>query len=220
MKEKIKTLLCSVLVFGATLSMGLFAGCDVQEGINQLKCKHEYGAVTVIEASTCSKKGKGEKTCTLCEKVETVALDLREHNLEQIARVDPTCTKAGTEEYTKCRDCGYTEKGIVSISPTGHKVVKDEGKEATCLENGLTAGEHCDVCGEVLLEQKEIVATGHVVVAVPEKSATCTEAGQTAGEACKKCGEVYSGCEEIPMTEHEYDEDGTCKDCGADQADE
>ena len=107
----------------------------------------------------------------------------------------------------------------MSISPLGHRVEKIKGVAVTCLENGKTEGEYCSVCDEVLLEQKEITATGHVVVAVPFKSASCTQTGTTAGEACKKCGEVYSGCQEIPKTEHDYNENGSCKDCGATQDD-
>ena len=142
MNKKIKTLLCMVAVACTAAFSSLAVGCDTFE---QFICEHEYGAVSVIEAPTCSKKGKGEKTCTLCEKVETVDVDCLEHNLVKVERVEPTCTKAGTEEYTKCRDCGFTEKGAVAIAPTGHTVVKDEAVKATFLESGLTEVDHCSV---------------------------------------------------------------------------
>ena len=208
--KKIKTLFCLMAIACTSLFAAFLTGCN---SLDQLKCKHEWSAVNVLEPSTCTEKGKGEKVCKLCEKVETVKLDF-EHEPMVIEAVKPTCTEKGRTDYVVCYACETVLVPYAELSPTGHKVVKDEAVAVTCLKDGLTEGEHCEVCKVVLLEQKKIVATGHNIVAYPEQPPTCTEVGYTAGEACKNCG-AYDTREEISaLGEHDFSNGNLCANCG------
>lgn len=215
--KKIKTLFCLMAIACTSLFAAFLTGCN---SLDQLKCKHEWSAVKVIEPSTCTEKGKGEKTCKLCEKVETVKLDF-EHVPTVIEAIKPTCTEKGRTDYVVCYACEKVLVPYAELSPTGHKVVKDEAVAVTCLKNGLTEGEHCEICKVVLLEQKKIVATGHNIVYYPEQAPTCTEAGYTAGEVCKNCG-AYDTREEIPELGHDYNSGSIggniCANCGQGKA--
>lgn len=217
MKKNFKTILCTVAVFAATLSLGLFAGCDVKEKINQLKCEHEFGEVVVIEESTCSQKGKGEKTCTKCEKVEEVKLDLADHVAIVVDGVSATCTKTGLTNGTKCSVCEEVIVAQQEIPASGHRVVVDDSVEATCLESGLTAGEHCgrEDCGEILKAQEKIPATGHNLVILEAVEPTCTTEGKTQGVWCDKCETIFTEQESIATTDHVDDNgDYACDNCG------
>ena len=200
-----------MMIVCTSIFASLAVGCGT---FDQLICEHEYGAVVPIEFSTCTKKGKGEKTCKHCEKVETVELDYEKHTPVTVAKVEATCTEAGRTDYTVCYVCEKVLAPSAVISPLGHTVVKDKAVAATCLENGLTEGEHCGRCGEVFVAQKEIEATGHVVVEVEAKAATCTEAGYTAGQKCENCDQGYAGCEKIPETGHNFNGGNKCVYCG------
>ena len=211
MNKKLKTLLCTALIACTSIFASFAVGCGA---FDQLICEHEYGTVTTLEYSTCTTKGKGEKTCTLCGKVEAVELDYEKHTPVTVATVEATCTEEGHTDYTVCYVCEKVLAPSAVISPLGHTVVKDEAVAAKCLDNGWTEGEHCGRCGEVFVAQKEIEATGHVVVAVEAKAATCTEAGWTAGQKCENCDQGYAGCEAIPATGHsDEDGDGECDIC-------
>ena len=76
----------------------LFVGCGK---LDSLICEHKYGEVTIIEAPTCSKKGKGEKVCELCEKVEKVSIDCLEHRFIYIEGIEATCIIDGIGSYIR-----------------------------------------------------------------------------------------------------------------------
>lgn len=211
MNKKIKTLLCALMIMCVSICASFSVGCGE---LDQLICEHKYGKVTTIKAPTCSKKGKGEKVCELCGKVETVSIDCLTHRFIYMEAIEATCTQDGKESYIECRDCGFIEKSPALIPAIGHFVVTVKGFSATCTESGLTDGKHCSVCNEVLLEQIEIAPTGHRLVSVEEKLATCTETGHTAGEVCQDCGKGYKGFKELPKTGHRYDRWGICQYCG------
>ena len=202
MKKKIKALLCTVAAMGATLSMALFAGCSLKEKLNQLKCEHEYGALVVIQESTCLEKGKGEKTCFKCDKVEEVKLELADHMLIVTEAVESTCTKTGLASGTKCADCGEVITAQQEFPALGHRVVKDKAVDPTCLEFGLTEGTHCSRCNEVLEAQEKVPATGHALIVLEAVEATCTTAGKTQGVVCERCQTMFVEQEIIPAMGH------------------
>ena len=212
MNKKIKALFCAAMIACISAFASFAVGCG--GSFDQLVCEHEYGEAIVTEAPTCSKKGKGEKTCTLCGKVDTESIDYLKHCFIYVEASEPTCTRNGIGSHIECKDCGFTETPPTIIPAWGHTVEIDKGIAASCETSGLTEGEHCSVCGYVFVKQTEVAATGHALVYVAKKSATCTETGTTAGEVCKDCGKVFKGCEEIPLTGHSYDNTGTCRYCG------
>ena len=135
-------------------------------------------------------------------------------DLEEIPAFNPTCTEAGHEAGTMCKECKTYVEGGKEIPATGHTEEVVKGKAATCTENGLTDGKKCSVCGEVLEAQKEIPAKGHTEEVIKGKAATCTEKGLTDGKKCSVCGEVLEAQKDIPALGHDY-KDGKCTVCGA-----
>ena len=215
---KKRKFLIGILAALSVFSMALITGCsadDIKQKIDQLKCKHEFGEVVVIEESTCSKNGKGEKTCTKCEKVEEVKLDLADHVVIVVDGVSATCTKTGLTNGTKCSVCEEVIVAQQEIPAQGHIVVKDKGYEATCLQGGLTDGEHCSRCDEVLIAQAKIPATGHNLVILEAVEPTCSMEGKTQGVWCNKCETIFTEQLSIPMLEHvDVNDDSVCDDCG------
>ena len=108
------------------------------------------------------------------------------HSYTSALTQNPSCTKAGTKNYTcSCGD-SYTEE----IKATGHKETTLSAKAATCTTSGLTAGKKCTVCGTITAKQQTVKATGHKEVTIPAKSATYTSTGLTAGKKCSVCGKI------------------------------
>ena len=215
---KKRKFLIGILAAVSAFSMALITGCsadDMKQKIDQLKCKHEFGEVVVIEESTCSEKGKGEKTCTKCEKVEEVKLDLADHVVIVVDGVSATCTKTGLTDGTKCSVCEEVIVAQQEIPALGHIVVKDKSVEATCLQGGLTEGEHCSRCDEILTEQAKIPATGHNLVILEAVEPTCSTEGKTQGVWCNKCETIFTEQDKIPVLEHvDEDENNLCDFCG------
>ena len=216
---KKRKFLIGILAAVSAFSMAFITGCsadDMKQKIDQLKCKHEFGEVVVIEESTCSEKGKGEKICTKCEKVEEVELDLADHVVIVVDGVSATCTKTGLTSGTKCSVCEEVIVAQQEIPALGHIVVKDKGVEATCLQGGLTDGEHCSRCDEILTEQAKIPATGHNLVILEAVEPTCSTEGKTQGVWCNKCEEVFTAQETVSKVDHVDDnEDYACDNCGS-----
>ncbi|MDO4621556.1 MAG: hypothetical protein Q4B22_01240 [Eubacteriales bacterium] len=79
------------------------------------------------------------------------------HAPQFVARVEPTCTSAGTEAYYVCSGCGKTldsnqnEIEITFIPPTGHNMVDNGGYPPSCTYEGRKVS-ICTICGE---EQSE-----------------------------------------------------------------
>lgn len=90
-----------------------------------------------------------------------------------VITVQPTCTKAGTRQFT-CQRCGVKKQEAV---PTvAHKAVIIPAKAATETATGLTEGKKCSVCGTILTAQKTIP------VLPPQKAADGTTVGKGASE--------------------------------------
>lgn len=196
------------------------AGCnpieDIKTAINQARCEHEWNDGEIIKESTCTEKGELTKTCTLCDKVETVELDLVAHIPVYVDAVAPTCNETGLTDGTVCAVCDNFVSGFQELPALGHIVEMDYGHKATCLENGLSDGAHCTRCDEVLKEQAIIVATGHNLVTLDAIAPTCTEEGLTQGVVCGNCHCVFVEQEPVSTIKHvDEDEDSLCDGCGA-----
>ena len=214
MKRNIKMFITAFAVCAVSAMAVMFSGCSVKDTLNQLKCKHEYGEVVVIEESTCLEQGKGEKTCSKCNRVKEVKLELKEHTAVFVDVVSPTCTEKGITDGTVCSVCETTISGFQEIPALGHVVVKDSAVEATCLDTGLTEGEHCSRCNEVLKKQEKISATGHNLVILEAVEPTCKSEGKTQGVWCDRCKTVFTAQDTISYVDHVY-EDGACVVCGS-----
>lgn len=120
---------------------------------------------------------------------EPVEEDHEHDYVEEITK-EPTCTVDGEKTFT-CKICGKTKTEV--IPATGHSY--KDGK--------------CEVCGEE--EEPKEPEHKHSYKETTTKEATCTEGGEKT-YTCE-CGDSYT--EPIPKKEHNYNEKGVCKDCGA-----
>ena len=199
--------------------------CEVC-GINLCGDNHTVVTDDAV-AATCTTAGKTEGShCSKCGEV-LVAQDVvpaMGHRIENIPKINPTCTKEGHTAYQECVrvGCDYETPSAI-IAPLGHNVVTDEAVAPTCENTGLTEGSHCSKCGEVLVAQETIPANGHTanennrcticginlcgenhtVVTDDAVAATCTTAGKTEGKHCSVCNEVLVAQTETPALGHD-----------------
>ena len=214
MKKNFKNLLCSVLVLGTTVAIGLFAaGCnkdDFKNKVDQAFCDHNYGVLatkTVREAS-CTVEGEELWTCIECGKEKTVVLDKLEH--------DFSVSKGGwtkTKQASTCREEGVQESrcGVcktivtVSIAKLPHTEVSVEQKLPTCTIAGHTEYTYCSACNDFVTPKVTIPALGHNVKIVEGYEATCDSKGLTNGKVCLDCDEVLTEQKDIPALGHKIE---------------
>lgn len=141
--------------------------------------------------------------------------DCKHEQVEICPRKDPTCTKEGKTEGSRCLIC---EEYIIPqqiIPMLDHTVVVDEAREATCTQTGLTEGKHCSECNLVLVGQQVIPVKEHILSSHVVIPATCSETGVSAYWSCDVCKKLFSdreGKDEIsepvliPKTSHTWGE--------------
>lgn len=137
---------------------------------------HIDGRLIIMEKSSCTLAGSGQRICSRCTAVlrtETIpATGHTPHTLIQKA----TCIADGSEK-TVCKDCGdmLEAKEIKAIGHTaGRRVVISK---LTCTNDGL---EHivCSVC-TAIIRTEATSAQGHVEGRrISVNKATCTEDGE------------------------------------------
>ena len=107
-------------------------------------CSHTASDWMPEVEPTCSSSGSQYKICTKCGTVlerETVAK--LNHDYEEIAAVEPTCTTQGTSAYLECTLCGAHSGEPTVVPALGH--TWSEWAEDTDGENEVRS---CSVCGE------------------------------------------------------------------------
>ena len=146
---------------------------------------HTWGAWRITKEPTCAETGTKTRICTVCDQVETAAIDKRDHRAGAAA----TCTAAQF-----CTVCG--EK---LAEARGHdwEVTSTENKCSTTITNYK-----CKNCNETKAETAE--GGSHTATEVAAVAATCTIAGTTAGTKCSTCGVILSGCETDPALGHDF----------------
>ena len=140
------------------------------EGCDDLldKTAHVFGEWEVKVEATEETVGSKERTCSVCEYVET----------EEIAKLEHTHTPGAEATCTTDQTC--TSCGEILVAKKGHTEEVVKGYAATCEAAGLTDGKKCSVCGEILLAQEEIPALGHKNAEPLEENrveSTCVIAG-------------------------------------------
>ncbi len=150
---------------------------------------HDYSEYAVTEP-TCKEAGKKERTCKVCEYLDSEPLDQLPHSYEEeycVLTEGPVKSEISGEmvyRHKVVRKCvnydtlgcgGYLELSEYIEHAHEHVGTRNE-VPATCTETGLTPEIYCDVegCGAVLKEQEVIPALGHDYV----------------DYVCTRCGDV------------------------------
>lgn len=204
--------------------------CSILSEVKTIESGHVYGSWRTTTAATCSATGTMERTCQLCQKVDTQTIEKLAHTVETVAATDPGCESTGTTAGKRCKVCKATIEGAVTIPAKGHTVVTVPGKPATCDTAGTSDSTYCSVCGAVFTQAVAIQPLGHNIVAdtVNSKPATCTATGIDA-KKCTNTGCTYTERKTIPVV-HEANwvtitqvtcttdgkRRGTCTKCGMD----
>ena len=228
--EKEKPVLCWFDENGAMNPLGLLDDLDPDGSIRKLfeEAKLEKGlpreldlktfpdgyqyiahqfVYKVQRASTCVRKGIKLITCEKCDLQMARDLPLTAHTLTAHAKVEATCTEAGTEAYWSCSVCkklfaaGTEIQAPVVIAAKGHTLTTHAKVDATCTEPGTEAYWSCDVCNKLFSDEKAeteieapvvIAAKGHTLTTHAKVDATCTEAGTEAYWSCDVCNKRFS----------------------------
>ncbi len=154
----------------------------------------DFPTVTETEPPTVTETEPPTVTET-APPVETTAPPC-EHEYSVTKRVEPTCTKKGSETYA-CVKCGDSYK--ISLSKIAHDDLRTI-TPPTCGAEGFTTVT-CQICGRTLREDV-IPATGEHDYDSVVTEATCGYAGYTT-LTCRVCGDV-TVTDVVPATgEHE-----------------
>ncbi len=118
--------------------------------------KHDESDWIIITNASCTKEGKKEKKCTICDEIiqeEVIHKIDHDYFLEVISA---TCLQNGSIKKT-CMMCKDIQTSV--LEKISHNIVKYDKKEATCTEAGNQAYEKCSLCDYTTY--LEIPATGH-----------------------------------------------------------
>ena len=146
----------------------------------------------------CEKEGltHGRRCITPgCTYTEQEPIPALEHDMQDVAAKEPTCTENGWKAYKRCAHyCGKTE-GYEEIEKTGHSMTIHVPRvEPTCERWGTEeyykcSNEGCDYCSDY----NGIPALGHDKQLHGPCEATCTEDGYWGSySTCKREGCDYS----------------------------
>ena len=175
-------------------------GYTTSDGSGDPALGHDWSEGEIVTAATCTTKGQGTHTCSVCGESETYEINALGHDIQNHEGKAATCTESGWAEYDTCSRCDYTT--YAEISATGHTEETIPGYAATCTEDGLTGGKKCSVCNEVLVAQTVVPAKGHTEVIDAAVAPTCTETGLTEGKHCSVCNEVLVAQTVVPAKGH------------------
>ncbi|MGN0814903.1 MAG: leucine-rich repeat protein [Candidatus Coproplasma sp.] len=209
MKKKIAISILTLLT--CLIGASGFAACGSADDGGNGGHVHSYSVTSTVKA-TCTEEGYTVYSCLCGDSYRADAEEPLGHNLVHVEATEATCSHNGTTAYDYCTRCDYMT-AHTETPRLSHDVVTDAAVEATCSEAGLTEGSHCSVCGEIIVAQQEIEKLAHTPVTDAAVEATCTKNGLTEGSHCSVCGEIIVAQQSTPMAEHEYGEDGRCKNC-------
>lgn len=156
----------------------------------------------IVEEPTCTKEGKKEIYCIVCEEVdETVTIPALGHKLQEdwVVVTEAGCTTKGLEQR-QCTVCGEVVE-TQEINALGHlKQAPVVAKEANCTDDGRQVV-YCSRCGKAV-EETTLAALGHSYGGWTVTSqATCTAAGSEE-HVCSLCQNVET--QSIAALGHSY----------------
>lgn len=129
------------------------------------------------------------------------------HEWEAGEVFEPTCETEGCRIYT-CSKCGAVDRRDVTPA-LGHTWEATTIHEPTCETIGYTEYT-CKVCGGTKADD-EVLPLGHEWGEwIEEEKPTCTTSGRETRE-CARCKKIETN---VLPPRHNWQEDGTCKDCG------
>lgn len=196
-------------------------GCDYTEQTPIPAIGHDMQDVAAKEP-TCTEIGwKAYKRCShYCGKTEGYEkIPATGHSMTiHVPRVEPTCEKWGTEEYTKCsnQDCDYHTE-YKELPALGHDREWHDPYDATCTEDGYSQSYYIckrEGCGYVSKSDRYVrKALGHFLKHYEAKQADCLP-GWEAYDECQREECDYNTKVEIPANgKHSYVCD-VCTTCG------
>lgn len=177
---------------------------------------HDWADWKVVEAATCTKKGKSQETCSRCHEVRYGELPVVAHEWVDYKVVTPaTCTEKGKAQET-CKVGGEVRFGEIAALDHDYEWVETK-KVDKCHDGEMQL--ICKNCKDV--KQTEVIKGGEhewSTEPIVAKKPTCTEKGVKA-IACKNCGEIKEGSEteEIPALGHKAGEWVTVRQPSASQ---
>lgn len=214
----------------------------VEKTADELKVpgNHTLQHIKEVPASCKADGVKAHDHCTTCKKdfidgveVEDLVIpaDPNQHiNLEHFDEVpgDGTCLSYTVVAHDVCKDCGAilvngevkTEEELKVVG--SHNLEHIDGTPATCDHDGIIECDYCDICEKYFVDGKEVddvvIPGGHKLTHVALDPATCVP-GTLEHDYCEVCKKYFIDGEEVSADkikeEHDYDENGVCKNCGA-----
>lgn len=187
--------------------------------------QHTYGEWTTVKEATCTTAGQKQRTCKVCNHVDTQeipALDHDFHGTETVTKA-PTCAETGTKTV-QCTRCTEVETQTIPIDSNAHNYQDDwtVTTRATCTTKGVETrychNDHSHSETRPTAKDSNNHA-GHGTYIVGKKDATCTKDGYTGDTYCDGCNQKIKDGTVIPATGHHWKDNGdgthTCPDCGA-----
>lgn len=130
-----------------------------------------------------------------CDYTEQKPIPALEHDMQDVAAKEPTCTEIGWKAYKRCAHyCGKTE-GYEEISATGHSMTITVPRvEPTCERWGTEEYKKCSNQGcDYHTDYNGVPALGHDLQWHDSCDATCTEDGYWGSySTCNREGCDYS----------------------------
>ena len=142
-------------------------------------CDHAYSIVEEV-ATSCAKRGKITKECSLCETRRYEYIDKVPHTWETDSVVSATCTQRG-KIITVCSVC---DKESTTYTDKADHDWETSVVEVTCTSGGYTTN-RCVVC-DYTKKTDTKSALGHDMKEVCRKEATQDAAGEIVYQ-CSRC---------------------------------
>ena len=79
-------------------------------------CEHVWGEWSETTTPTCTNAGEETRECSVCHETETRVIPAQ-HELEEHAAVEPTCTTPGSIAYYACNRCHQSFKDAAGTEP-------------------------------------------------------------------------------------------------------
>ena len=102
----------------------------------------------------CKLGGVEYRYCSVCkQEYSPVTIPAKNHEDENFAKIEPTCTEPGRTAYTACKVCGYSAAPAEVLPAIGHDPEKVKAKESTCTENGNFEYYKCTRCNALFYDK-------------------------------------------------------------------